>query len=250
MGGWTWFSKSFGGGGRGRIREDLGVHERVCVCVNLGSRPSICPHLYPALHVKAFWAHHAKSPRVWKWKRKCDYESISIVNTHTHTLLHTCSFTQSRLMSAAQLLRLPKQQQRRWYLAHHHMGVSTVTDGGALHPGPRTDSSLLPAQAARTGRQADRQAGSVIHANILKYMAGKLPPSRGQIGWTCRFNRSKLWKSAAECSFIQLHWPFSVRINWKRSKSIHLTWSVKYLGLIYPNVCALKNWIHEWPNCV
>lgn len=59
------------------------------VSVNLGSRPTICPHSYPALHVKAFWAHHAKSPRVWKWKRKCDYESIPTVNT----LLHTCSFT-------------------------------------------------------------------------------------------------------------------------------------------------------------
>lgn len=239
MDGWMWFSKSFwvGGGGSERI---LGcVHVRV----NLGSRPSICPHLYPELHVKAFWAHHTKSPRVWKWKRKCDYESISTVNTHTHShrLLHTCSFTPSRLMSAAQLLRLPKQQQRQSYLAHHHMGVSTVTDGGLCIPvpgwfqvAPSTDSQ---------NRQADRQAGSVIHANILKYMAGKLPPSRGQIGWTCRFNCSELWKSAAEWSFNQLHRPFAVVMNCKLSKWMHLTRSVKYLGLIYPNTCILKDLI-------
>lgn len=136
--------------------------------------------------------------------------------------------------------------------------AATLISGTSSHGGVNSDwwggSASRPPDwfqlAPSTGRQADRQAGSVIHVNILKYMAGKLPPSRGQIGWTCRFNRSKLWKSAAECSFIQLHQPFSVGINWKRSKSMHLTWSVKYLGLIYPNVCALKNLIHEWRNCV
>lgn len=74
------FLKALGVGGEGGSERILGW---VYVRVNLGSRPSICPHLYPALHVKAFWAHHAKSPHVWKWKRKCDYESISTVNTHT-----------------------------------------------------------------------------------------------------------------------------------------------------------------------
>lgn len=143
------FLKALGEGGSERI---LGW---VYVCVNLGSRPSICPHLYPTAHVKAFWANHAKSPRVWKWKRKCDYESIWTVNTHTASHMQLYS-KQADVSSTAPP---PPETTAATVISGtpSHGGVNSDWWGGSASR-PQTDSRLLPAKTARTGTQTGRPA--------------------------------------------------------------------------------------------
>lgn len=199
MDGWmdVIFEMLWGWVGEGSSERILGW---VSVCVNLGSRPSICPHLYPAPHVKAFWAHQAKSPRVWKWKRKCDHESIWTVNTHTPS--HMQLYSKQADVSSTD--PPPPETTAATVISGtpSHGGVNSDWWGGLCIQAP--DRFQATPSTDSQNRQADRQAGSAIHANILKYMAAKLRPSRGQIGRTCRFNCSKLWKSAAECRFNQL----------------------------------------------
>lgn len=154
------FLKALGVVGEGESERILGCMN-VCVCVNLGSRPSICPHLYPALHVKAFWAHHAKSPRVWKWKRKCDYESISIVNTQTHTPSHMQLYSKQADVSST----APPPPKTT---------AATLISGTSSHGGVNSDwwggSASRPPDlfqlAARTGRQAGRLSDTCEYIKI------------------------------------------------------------------------------------
>lgn len=104
--------------------------------------------------------------------------------------------------------------------APSHGGVSRDWWGSSVSR-PRTGSRLLPAQTTRA-RQADRQAGPAIHAKILKYMAGKLPPSRGQMGWTCGLNCSGRRKRAAGV----------IGCSSRVEMDALTTWSVKDGGLI------------------
>lgn len=146
------FLKALGVGEEGGSERIL---RWVYVCVNLGSRPTICPHLYPALHVKAFWAHHAKSPRVWKWKRKCDYESISTVNTHTPSHMQLYS-KQADVSSTAPP---PPETTAATVISGtpSHGGVNSDW-WGALNPGP----GLIPGCSQhRQPEQAGGQAGQL-----------------------------------------------------------------------------------------
>lgn len=189
MDGWMWFYKGFWSGGKGGSGRILGW---VYVCVNLGSRPSICPResllgisskIPPCVEVEK---------KMWLWKY------LNSKHTHTH------SFTHAALLKAGWCQQHSSSTPRNnssdddiwhtitWGCQEWLMGRLCIQASNWFHVAPSTDSQ---------NRQADRQAGSANTCKYIKIHGREITAEQRSV----RLNTSvQLLQSLEKCCWMHL----------------------------------------------